>query len=488
MKKQRFYLAILFFAQLAVISCKKTAVTSLTENEKGSSNGKTENSISAVQTGGSITVNIWDKKQKVDMMGAGTYFYSGHIVNGITNYTDASNWLWQDLNVNVFRIVLWASSVEDVNDNSDPNVTDFTKFNFTANSNLVNQITAAKKAIAINPNIKIWAIVLSPPKYLKTNGSTTNGGTLNTSVTNAYSEFGEFTYAHLKHLKDNGLIVNYLSLMNEPDYPSSAINYDAAEFTATQAKNVYTNTASWLKTKLSAASIIIPKFASPDCIDVTHTNSYISALSTSGNMDFYTTHQYINSSAANFSSASTAAGTKGLYMAEWHAGFNMGTTPDELTAALDLVNKFHDAFRGGTRGWLYFEWGNPETNFGGLLYTPWGANAVRKKNYYVYQQFAANLLNENYITTTLSGITNFGNDNVSAFTTSNRADINVVNWNTDAQNKVRLNFGGNIQTIKIYRTSATENNALIWSQTGVNQNYYDVDFAGKSFTTVRVTW
>jgi O-glycosyl hydrolase len=444
--------------------------------------------VNAVQSGGSISVGIGSPQQKIDLIGAGCYFYSGHLVNGITNFADASNWLWHDLNVNVFKIVFRADGVEDVNDNADPNNTDFSKFNFTGNPNLVDQITALKKARLVNPAIKVWAIVLSPPKYLKSNGSVNNGGTLNTGVTNAYNEFGEFLYAHIKNLKDNGINVDYLSLMNEPDYPSSAVPYESAEFSAAQAQNVYTNTAGWLKTKLQSLSITVPIFASPDCIDVSHTGNYITALNASGNVNLYTTHQYSGSSAANFTAASTAAGSKGLYMTEWHAGFGMGSTPDELTSALDLVNKFHDAFRGGAKGWLYFEWGNPETNFGGLLYTPWGAAAQKKKNYYAFQQYTANLLNENYIPTTLTGITNFGNDNVSAFTTANRADVNVVNWNTDAQNRVRLNFGGNISTIRIYRTSATENNTLVWSQDNVNLNYYDVDFTGKSFTTVRVTW
>jgi O-glycosyl hydrolase len=444
--------------------------------------------VNTVQSGGSIAVGIGSPQQKIDLIGAGCYFYSGHLVNGVTNFTDAANWLWHDLNVNVFKIVLRADGVEDVNDNADPNNTDFSRFNFAGNSNLVDQITAVKKARLVNPAIKVWAIVLSPPKFLKSNSNVNNGGTLNSSVPNAHNEFGEFLYAHIKNLKDNGIGVDYLSLMNEPDYPSSAVPYESAEFTAAQAQSVYTNTAGWLKAKLLSLSIPVPLFASPDCIDVTHTGSYIAALNASGNMNLYTTHQYSGSSAANFSVASSAAGTKGLYMTEWHAGFGMGSTPNELTSALDLVNKFHDAFRGGAKGWLYFEWGNPETNFGGLLYTPWGAAAQRKKNYYAFQQYTANLLNENYIPTTLSGITNFGNDNVSAFTTANRADVNVVNWNTDPQNKVRLNFGGNISTIRIYRTSATENNALVWSKDNVNLNYYEVDFAGKSFTTVRVTW
>jgi O-glycosyl hydrolase len=486
MKTLRFYLSLLFSMPLIFSSCQKTMVNSVPSGNLS----KNSNSASfAVQTGGSINIDIGFPQQKVDLIGAGCFFYSGHLVNGITNFNDASTWLWSNLNVNVFKIVLWADGVEDVNDNSDPNVTDFTKFNFTSDANLVTQITAAKKAISINPNIKIWAIVLSAPKYLKTNGSVTNGGTLDTTVPNAYAEFGEFIYAHLKNLKDNGITVSYLSMMNEPDYtPSTDVNYDSAVFTPAQAQSVYASTSSWLKTKLPSVGLSVPKFAAPDCIDVTSVSNYASALNASGNVDFFTTHQYVNSSSANFTSASTAAGTKGLYMAEYHAGFGMGDTPDELTAALDLVNKFHDAFRGGAKGWLYFEWGAPTSNFGGLLYTPWGAAAQRKKNYYTFKQFTDYLLNESYIDTHLTGITNFGSDNVSAFTVSNRADINVVNWNTDNQNRVTLNFGGAIKTINIYRTSATESDSLIWSQSNVNASSYPVDFAGKSFTTVRVTW
>jgi O-glycosyl hydrolase len=484
MKKIVKILLIISVFQLTFSACKKNIYNNKKQEDVYSPKLQTD----AVQTGGNITVNIGDTKQTIDLIGAGTYFYSGHLVNGITNYTTATNWLYQDLNVNVFKIVLWATNVEDVNDNSDPNVTDFSKFNFTANSNLVTQITLAKRAIALNPNIKIWAIVLSPPKFLKTNNSVTNGGTLNASYANAYNEFGEFIFAHLKHLKDNSITVSYLSLMNEPDFGSLGVNYDSAEFTPTQAGSVYTNTGNWLKTKLTNTGITNPQFVSPDCININNVSNYITPLNNSGNIDKFSTHQYSNSSQPNFTSASNLAGTKGLYMTEWHAGFGMGDNPDELTAAFDLVNKFHDAFRGGAKGWLYFEWGNPASNFGGLLYTPYGGDAVRKKNYFVYKQFTDKLLGEKYIPTVLSGITNFGNDNVSAFTTTSRADINIMNWSSDAQNRVRMNFGGNIKTINIYRTSATESNALVWTQSNVNLNYYDVDFNAKSFTTVRITW
>jgi O-glycosyl hydrolase len=483
---KKYFLWLLSFLFI-LYSCKK-AITIETDTQETIVPTVLPIENELVQTGGSIAVNISSPKQKVDLMGGGCYFYSGHI-KSLTNYNDATNWMWRDLNVNVFKIVLRSQALEDVNDNSDPNNTDFSKFNFAVNSNNVDQIAAAKRALAVRPGIKIWAIVLSPPKFLKTNNSVTNGGTLKTSVSKAFDEFGEFVYAHLKNLKDNSLTVSYLSLMNEPDFNGANIPYESAEYTTAQAQEVYTKTANWLKTKLPSVSITVPLFAGPECISVSNAgSSYISALNNSGNMGIFTTHQYSNSSAANFTTASTAAGTKGLYMAEWHAGFGLGANPNELTSAFDLVNKFHDAFRGGAKGWLYFEWGSPGVNFSGLVFTPFGGTAERKKNYYVYQQYAANLLNENYIPTTLSGITNFGADNVSAFTTAGRADVHIMNWNADAQNRVRLNFGGNFKGIKIYRTNATENNKLIWTQDNVNLNYYDVDFAGASFTTVRITW
>jgi O-glycosyl hydrolase len=436
--------------------------------------------------GGSINVSIGSPQQKIDLMGAGCYFYSGHIKN-IANYSDATNWMWRDLNVNAFRIVLRNGGVEDINDNTDPAITDFSKFNFGANTNNTDQISQAKRAMALKPGIKIWAIVLSPPKFLKTNNNVNNGGTLNTAVSNSYEEFGESTYAHLKNLKDSGIAVDYLSLMNEPDFASSTIPYESADFTVSLAQNVYTTTVNWLKNKLPGQGITEPIFTGPDCISTSST-SYLSALDNTGNVGLFAMHQYSNSSVATFKTASTLAGAKGVYMSEGHAGFGLGNTPDELTAALNLVTKFHDVFRGGAKGYLYFEWGAPTVNFGGLLFTPFGGNAERKKNYFVYKQFSDSLLQANYIPTTLTSLPNLTADNVSAFTRANSASVNILNSSTTAERNVRLSFGVNIKTVRVYRTSGTDNNTLILSQDNVNQNYVDVDVESRAFTTVRVTW
>lgn len=471
-------------------SCNKVSDESVSPEEATKS---TTNNLRVAATGGTISVPVDTRKQSITLLGGGCYFWSKKLMDA-PNITNASNWLWKDLGVNVFRIVLRNGGVEDVNDNTDPNSTDFTKFKFetTGNTNNIDQIRAVLRAKQLNPNIKVWAIVLSPPKFLKTNNNVNNGGTLiaKTTTLNSYTEFGESIYAHLDYLKKKGVTVNFLTLMNEPDFSSSTIGYESAEYTPTQAKSVYTETVNWLRTKLSntALGIPFPSITAPDCIDVLKNQSYITELAPTNNITFYSFHQYISSSEKNIQGVVNAINGKDIYMSENHAGFGLGATPDELTAALNLVNKFHDVFRGGAKGWLYFEWGNPEVNYGGLLYTPTNADAVRKKNYYSYKQYTDGLLDKSYVATTISGITNFGATNVSAFSNTNSAIVNVVNWNAEGQNRVRLNFGRTIKTIKILRTSATENNTEIWNDTTVNLNYYDVDFASKSFTTIRVTW
>ena len=99
MRKNQILSAIAVTLACAVLSCRKNAVPPAQQRVN-------QPVINSVQSGGSITVGIGSPLQKIDLIGAGCYFYSGHLVNGITNFTDASNWLWHDLNVNVFKIVL----------------------------------------------------------------------------------------------------------------------------------------------------------------------------------------------------------------------------------------------------------------------------------------------------------------------------------------------------------------------------------------------
>ncbi len=433
---------------------------------------------------GTIEVEVSNLKQKVELIGAGNYFYSGHI-KALTNRNEAMNWLYKDLNVNVYKIVFRFGNLEDVNDNDDPNVTDFSKFNFSKIGNKVDQLEMLKLAKAVNPNLKIYAIVLSPPKFLKTNNDVNRGGTLNANYPKAYEEFGESIYANIKYLKDKGFDLDYLALMNEPDFASAVIDYESAEFTPAQANNAYVNTSKWLNAKLSAEGLKVPKYVGPELINVTNTSRYYSAMNASNVIDLYSAHHYSQSSISNFSSASNLVGNKGIIMSEWHTGHGLGGTPNESNAMLDLVTKFHHAFKGGSRGWLYFEWGNPVGNFGGLIFTPWSENAVRRKNYYIFQQYMNGIIGSNYVPTTVTSGMAFANDQVSAFVTPSSLQINILNLSSTDQKAVKINIGKVAKGYTINRTSDTENNAFIKNSSTLNANNVVVDIAARSLTTIQ---
>ncbi|WP_301923341.1 hypothetical protein [Ferruginibacter sp.] len=76
--------AVILLSLLTIVSCKKITDTKIStdKSNKGIS-------LLAVQTGGSITVDIGNPKQKIDLMGAGCYFYSGHLVN-LANFNTAA--------------------------------------------------------------------------------------------------------------------------------------------------------------------------------------------------------------------------------------------------------------------------------------------------------------------------------------------------------------------------------------------------------------
>ncbi len=474
----------LFFAAIVLffVKCEKTVPTPPTNTTPVVVNPP-------IADTGRINISVTNTRQKVDLIGGGCYFNSGQLV-GHPDFNSVANWLWNDLNVNSFRIVLRNGGVEDVNDNSDPNVTDFSKFNFYANTNNRDQIIAAKKALSINPNIKIWAVILSPQKFLKTNNDVNLGGTINTAVPNVYEEFGEVIYAHLKNLKDSAITVEHITLMNEPDFVSNTIGYESAHFTTTLAQAVYTNTANWLKTKLPQVNIQVPKFTGADCLDVSKTPSYIQALRSSGNITHFTTHQYANSTPSAFSAAANLAGNEGLYQTENTPAFGLPAYPQttELQAAFNLVDNFNEAFQGGTNGWLYFEWGRANPNSGSLVYTPYPGAAVRKKNYYTFQQYTKNILQQRYVPLQMSNVTNISAGEISAFTSGNKLDLHVMNKSLTAQNNVKITFDVNVSQVQVFRTNDFDDNKLISTESNVNKNNIVLNLAANSFTTIRVIW
>ena len=91
MNQQKIILLWCLLVPILFFSCEKSA---LKDDAQPLVSTNPTNTTLAVATGGTIAVNIWDQKQTVDLIGAGSYFYSAHLMHGTTNLNDAANWLW----------------------------------------------------------------------------------------------------------------------------------------------------------------------------------------------------------------------------------------------------------------------------------------------------------------------------------------------------------------------------------------------------------
>lgn len=68
----------------------------------------------------------------------------------------------------------------------------------------------------------------SPPSYMKTNGEMNNGGKLKKEF---YQEWAEFIATYLKKLREEGLLIHYLTVQNEPD---AVQTWDSCVYSATE--------------------------------------------------------------------------------------------------------------------------------------------------------------------------------------------------------------------------------------------------------------
>jgi len=169
--------------------------------------------------------------------------------NGPFTSTAFINDLVNDLGVTIVRDEL-PTNFENVNDNSDPYNTDLTAYN------LNNQVAGSHqplgahfqfmkdaKAAGIN---KFITAVWSPPAWMKTNNSTTNGGnsndpgysdtpdsTYNQLKKTDYEEFAEMCVAYVKIVKQQtGIDIYAINVQNEPRFsqPFESCVYDGPAF------------------------------------------------------------------------------------------------------------------------------------------------------------------------------------------------------------------------------------------------------------------
>jgi len=138
----------------------------------------------------------------------------------------------KDLNITVMRLTS-SGELEPENDNSDPNVTDFSSLNLSAIP------TDAIRNINENTNChKFFYTIWTAPSWMKQNkanfpSSATQWATNNKLKPEMYEEFAEYVVAICKTVKEEAGVELYaISLQNEPTFnePYPSCQYTGAEF------------------------------------------------------------------------------------------------------------------------------------------------------------------------------------------------------------------------------------------------------------------
>jgi glucuronoarabinoxylan endo-1,4-beta-xylanase len=312
------------------------------------------------------------------------------------------NTLTSDLGVSILRDDI-PSSFEIVNDNSDPRVTDLSKFNLNNNvagidGKLADHIPYLKdmhKAGLEKLIVSIW----SAPPWMKTNNKINNGTTQNSAPaynqnptaadnqlrTDMYEEFAEMCVAYVKIIKqETGIDLYALSIQNEPRFSQfyASCIYNGASLRdllkvvgrrfrqeGLTTKLFLPEDIGWLQ---GVEGMIKPSLDDPDA------RQYV---------DFVAVHGYdLDGVTANSPNAQTwqtmynwgAVYNKQLWMTET-SGFK-----NDWSGAMSLAKAMYTAIRhGNISAWLYW------TISTGTLdeYSLMSSNGIKSKRYYVSKNF-----------------------------------------------------------------------------------------------------
>ncbi|MBN1515755.1 hypothetical protein JXA32_04210 [Candidatus Sumerlaeota bacterium] len=324
-------------------------------------------------------------------LGSGCIFYQGHLVRGVPSGLREQTYDHLFSDIPMEYLMIWFRPNEEMNDNDDPSELNLDAFTHRR-TNVDEYVEVINQARQRQPDIKLIATVYSPPAWLKTNKSIYGGGSLDTSVQNAYDEFGEFVFAYMLLFKEQGVAFDALMLTNEPDFE---LTHEDASYTPEQLRELHKRTVHHLRELIdgsqNTAGVTMPKIIAPSTIDLKKTNEYINALKADSeawdNVDWISTHQYTNSTLDRFREIEQNIEGKPFIMSEWHSA-NNGDIDLPIIEVMEQTHAMITAFNGGVNSYWWFELGHPENTIAGVIHTPWGWPPEYGKTFHSWRQWA----------------------------------------------------------------------------------------------------
>jgi len=186
-----------------------------------------------------VTVTPGTTYQSVDALGFCLTEGSAEVINGLSSTTQ--NTLLTELfsqsgiGISAIRISIGASDLSSSDYTYDESPGDVNMNNFSlAGPDLTYLIPIIKKALAINPNIKILATPWTAPTWMKTN-STWVGGSLNTAY---YAAYARYFVKYIQAMQAQGISIWAITPQNEPLNPN---NNPSMSMSSTEEKNFINN-------------------------------------------------------------------------------------------------------------------------------------------------------------------------------------------------------------------------------------------------------
>ena len=338
-----------------------------------------------------IAIDPTQTRQTFDGMGCGTIFYSGHITSlGQRKKFKLQQQLYDDMFVKIptkFLHVMIRPSFEPTNDNDDPYKLEFGKDAFKKNRDAVKVYKEARKR---RPDMQIYATLYSPPPWMKTNGEETGGGESKATIKPGLeNELGEYIWAYLRHMNQQGCPVHYLSISNEPDWG----HYQPGYFLRPgEHAKLFRKLVDYFETMARKdPETPMPKLVAPNGISVINAAKLflpkLDAKSQSA-VAVIGSHDYDRSRMDRWELLRKIAGDRPVWCTEW-CWNGKDDSPELIVAANASWSVMCDGFNHGLNAWMAYDWVYPPRPGGeALIHVNWGSDYHKTKFYHSFRQWS----------------------------------------------------------------------------------------------------
>jgi O-glycosyl hydrolase len=351
------------------------------------------------------------------------------------------------------------------------------------------QIVSAAGASLGHP-IKVLISAWSPPDYLKSNGDTSNGGTLIGGPSNYdYTGLADWLADSITAWSGYGVDADYISMQNEPDYAATwdSCRYEPAQTTSYAGYNqAFEAVYNELYSRMGSS---MPKMIGPETTGFngaagSSLSTYLSAIIDHSHVYGYAHHLYNINAGDNpdayisaMQSFNSSWGTKPLFQTEYEKASNPSAWPDAYNLALLLHNSLTIEEVSGYFYWDLF-WYTSSVGLVSITSSSYTINS----DYYGFKHYSK-FTDPGW--QRVDANTDSSNLRISAYKDPCEPNASVMIINTSATTDVNLTLslaGFTPQNSEIYQSKSDANFAYI----GTFGTSTPVHLPKKSITTIHL--